>query len=102
MKSKKVEYTIQEKIEILEKKQIESNNEWVKWFVGECIQYLKDPNVLIEGFWDFKVPLPLQKCYNREQFNYYYETYINRMINKKLEDLTYTNIQYFNYPKNIS
>jgi hypothetical protein len=102
MKRKKVEYTIQEKIEILEKKQIESNNEWVKWFVGQCIQYLKDPNVLIEGFWDFKVSSPLQKCYNREQFNYYYETYINRMINKKLEDLTYTNIQYFNYPKNIS
>ena len=102
MKSKKAEYTIQEKIEILEKKQIEINNEWVKWFVGECIQYLKDPNILIEGSWDFTIKRPLQKCYNREQFNYYYETYINRMINKKLEDITYTSMQYFNYPKSIS
>jgi hypothetical protein len=89
------------KIEILKQKQFEETNNWVNSFIGECIQYLEDPNVLLKN-WDFSKKMPLQKCYNRNQFNYYYETYITRLITKNTTNITFTNIQYFRFPKTMN
>jgi hypothetical protein len=93
-----------EKVELLKRKQLEIGTEWGEWFVGQCIQYLEDPNVLIDGYWDFsKPPMELQKCYNRQQFDYYYEYYINKLIKtKQIRDISFADPQYFRYPKHLN